>query len=336
MGASCTKAKQHNLAGSRRLTLTQQPRPVFDLPPNANISAEIDTGEHIVDYAAVSVPGTYYQFSFNPMKRNTRYKTNQDSFFAVHTFNDDKTKLAFGVMDGHGPNGHYVSRWVAERIPALMKEKADVLSKFPKRTLTEIFVQTDQELENIGVDLTLSGTTVTVAYIEGSNIYVANAGDSRCVLARMIAPEKMEAIDLSDDHKPDLPAEQARIQKAGGRVAPLASWPDGPRRVWLPTDDVPGLAMSRSMGDRLAHRVGVVAEPEIKSHKLDTEKDHYMILASDGVWEFIESQESVDMVSTMPVPVSGAEYLCKESVDRWAREEPVCDDITALVVFFNR
>lgn len=35
----------------------------------------------------------------------------------------------------------------------------------------------------------------------------------------------------------------------------------GPLRVWLKHEDIPGLAMSRSFGDEVASRVGVIAEP---------------------------------------------------------------------------
>lgn len=51
-------------------------------------------------------------------------------------------------------------------------------------------------------------------------IFVANIGDSRCVVAQQ-PNEKLEAKPLSVDHKPDTPEEKARIIKAGGRVEPL-------------------------------------------------------------------------------------------------------------------
>ena len=59
-------------------------------------------------------------------------------------------------------------------------------------------------------------------------------------------------------------------------------------RVWLKTEDIPGLAMSRSFGDAMAARVGVNAVPEIKEFQLTVE-DKIMVLASDGVWEFLKN-----------------------------------------------
>ena len=39
----------------------------------------------------------------------------------------------------------------------------------------------------------------------------------------------------------------------------------GPSRVWLKNEDIPGLAMSRSLGDNIAHRVGVICDPGMNS-----------------------------------------------------------------------
>lgn len=50
--------------------------------------------------------------------------------------------------------------------------------------------------------------------------------------------------------------------------------------------DVPGLAMTRSFGDLIAASVGVIARPEIWEREL-TKDDKFMIIASDGVWEFL-------------------------------------------------
>lgn len=96
---------------------------------------------------------------------------------------------------------------------------------------------------------------------------------------------------LTRDHKPDDPDELKVITAAGGRVD---SYRDsqgnkvGPERVWLKHEDIPGLAMSRSFGDQVAAKVGVNAVPEISELRMDP-SDKVIILASDGVWEFLEN-----------------------------------------------
>lgn len=66
--------------------------------------------------------------------------------------------------------------------------------------------------------------------------------------------------------------------------------PIGPLRVWLKYDDIPGLAMTRSLGDGLAQKVGVTPEPEVMEFRLS--KDYkFLVIASDGVWEFLSNME---------------------------------------------
>ena len=62
-----------------------------------------------------------------------------------------------------------------------------------------------------------AGCTATSALITATDIYVANAGDSRGVLA-IKKGDKYQALEMSNDHKPSLATERARIEKAGGFV----------------------------------------------------------------------------------------------------------------------
>lgn len=58
-----------------------------------------------------------------------------------------------------------------------------------------------------------SGCTAVVVLFRDDKLYVANAGDSRCVLC-----QAGKAVDLSFDHKPEDDSERTRIEAAGGRV----------------------------------------------------------------------------------------------------------------------
>ena len=92
--------------------------------------------------------------------------------------------------------------------------------------------------------------------------------------------------------------ELSRIQASGGRVERLSDAYGrevGPHRVWLPGAWVPGLAMSRAMGDLVAHSVGVVAEPEVHCCEMEA-GDEFLVVASDGVWEFMSVQEAAEIV----------------------------------------
>ena len=63
----------------------------------------------------------------------------------------------------------------------------------------------------------------------------------------------------------------------------------GPMRVWLKDKDVPGLAMSRSLGDYLAHSAGVTHVPVVEHFQLAPD-DQICIIASDGIFEFMSNQ----------------------------------------------
>jgi len=111
--------------------------------------------------------------------------------------------------------------------------------------------------------------------------------------------------------------------------------PLGPLRVWVADKWMPGLAMSRALGDSIAHSVGVTNRPDISEVTL-TPDDRFFILASDGVWEFIESQEAAEIVAACPDATTACARLTQLATQRWiADEDDVADDISCIVVFLN-
>ena len=110
---------------------------------------------------------------------------------------------------------------------------------------------------------------------------------------------KYKALDLCRDHKPTEKDEAQRIYENDGRIQPFSECGEfvGPQRVWIKDEEIPGLAMTRSLWDRVAVTVGVMSEPQIKEFNFD-EDDKFMIIDSDGIWEFISSQECVNMIQS--------------------------------------
>ena len=108
----------------------------------------------------------------------------------------------------------------------------------------------------------------------GRKLYMANVGDSRGIVIKSLGPtpdpSQCTAIALTRDHKPDDKDEAERIIKNNGRINSYRDHqgnPLGPLRVWLKVEDVPGLAMTRSFGDSVAHSVGCNAEPEMSEYQ---------------------------------------------------------------------
>jgi serine/threonine protein phosphatase PrpC len=141
---------------------------------------------------------------------------------------------------------------------------------------------------------------VTSAFFSGNELYTANVGDSRTVLISVDEDDskKVKVRSLTTDHKPDFQSEKNRIHTRGGRVAQAQDFRgrfSGPQRVWVKNVNSPGLAMSRSIGDCIAHSVGCSCEPDVTLTLL-TPQDKIVLLASDGIWEFLSNQQVANIV----------------------------------------
>lgn len=104
--------------------------------------------------------------------------------------------------------------------------------------------------------------------------------------------------------------------------------------MWYPNQPYPGTAFTRSIGDHVAEVIGVVADPEVVACTV-TPLHRYLVIASDGVFEFIPSQEVIDMVAREK-DIQGAAYaIVLEAYFRWLKHETRTDDITITVVEFK-
>ena len=102
------------------------------------------------------------------------------------------------------------------------------------------------------------------------------------------------ALEVSIDHKPFRDCERDRIQKSGGKIerSLIDDREVGPLRVWKPDEDLPGIAVTRTFGDLVAHKIGVISDPEMGCKQILPE-DKFIIIGSDGVWDVMSSAESV-------------------------------------------
>ncbi|CAA9990901.1 protein phosphatase 2C, putative [Plasmodium knowlesi strain H] len=189
-------------------------------------------------------------------------------------------------------------------------------------------------------DSTMSGTTATIIVhlFQEKKLYVAYVGDSRAVLGRRKKgfPDVLEAFDLTKDHKPNSAAEKKRIINSGGQVLKLEG--DIPYRVFLKNKFYPGLAMSRAIGDTIGHQIGIISEPDFMEIKINEDEDILVLICSDGVWEFISSEEAINLIYEFGYDnvQDAVENLAKESWDRWLNEEEnIVDDITIQAIYLS-
>lgn len=275
-------------------------------------------------------------------------KVNQDSFLVIkNKINDHNLPdfNIFSVMDGHGMNGHLVSRYLTQYFKNYFgsskkfrdfKTENGVCYRLKKDNcsiIRRLMKHAEKDISKSDIDANFSGTTCVMVFQVGEKLICANVGDSRAILVK-----KNGIVELSIDQKPNDPKEQKRIEAAGGEVSQYEEDGEksGPFRVWKKGEMYPGIAMSRSIGDLIASTLGVVPEPEFIEATLDSDAQ-FMVLASDGVWEFLENKKVAELV--MPYykkndPDGACQTLIKESTKWWNQEDIVVDDITAIVVFF--
>ena len=328
------KSKNDNLKNKKEMekNITNPKKMEQKLPQENNIIHKKIKDLHIF---------THVGFDGEQDKEN-----NQDNYFIQKNFAGHKDYIYMSVCDGHGINGHHVSNFIKTILPIDMSENLkhrNILTETEKthEIIKETFIiANDKLVENQNIDSIFSGSTCVSVIFTPEKLICPNIGDSRAVLARYDNKNKKYiAIDLSRDHKPTELDERQRIIENEGRIQPFFEDGEfvGPERIWIKEEEVPGLAMTRSFGDRVAATVGVISEPEIKEEKLD-ENDKFMIIASDGIWEFISSQECVDIISNFyeKNDIKGCcQYLYEESSKRWIKEEEVIDDTTLILVFFE-
>jgi serine/threonine protein phosphatase PrpC len=263
----------------------------------------------------------------------------------------------FGVLDGHGDNGHFasqfVSRYVINKIknhPSIKnldepKEIYNQLISNGYKIIANICLDVDSQIQKEKFDVSRSGTTLVLVIQLEEHIICANIGDSRAIV---IFDENhkdnlvnSKIYPLSYDCKPELPKEKKRILACGGVVEKAYYSDDSddeylPYRVWAKGKDYPGLAMSRSIGDTEAKKVGVIANPQIIEYTIDY-FSKYLLMCSDGIWEFISNEDAMNIGNKFYLandPMGLCHELSRKSIELWKEKDVVIDDITALVIFF--
>ena len=319
---------------------------LVNLLKNTFFNSEFSQNTYIKSCESITVPGK---------KENGNKKINQDSYIIERNINGILNFNIFGVLDGHGEFGHYASQFVSRYVIShiknhpLIKKCDEPKEIYQKLTLdgyqiiANIFTDADVQIQKEKFDVQNSGTTCIIVIQLEEKIICANTGDSRAI---MIYDKNnndnlvnTKIYNLSYDCKPELPNESQRIYECGGCVERALDDNDqegGPYRVWVYGEDYPGLAMSRSIGDLDAKKIGVIPNPQIVEYTLDS-NSKYMLIASDGIWEFITNEEAMRVGNKFYLR-NDAMGLCnelyRESVNYWLKEDCVIDDITLIVVFF--
>jgi protein phosphatase PTC1 len=252
--------------------------------------------------------------------KNKRYRrTMEDAHSFFYNFNKAIGQGWFGIFDGHA--GKTAAEWCGSN---LHENFIKILGENPDLPIPEIlhksFLFTDVQLgEKKGL---FSGCTVAVAFLRSEQredesgtksskrvLYTANAGDARIVLSR-----NEVATRLSYDHKGSDANEAHRIVDAGGFVM---------------NNRVNGvLAVTRSLGD-VTMKEWIIGDPYTTETELD-EKDDFMILACDGLWDVCTDQVAVDLVKDITDPQEASDKLLEYALTKCST-----DNLSIMVVRFE-
>ena len=274
-------------------------------------------------------------------------KPNQDNFFIFKNITSESNNYFIGVCDGHGKYGKEISSFISINLPLNLKQNfLDNKIKLNKESLstiskiiTKTFIQTNLSLNlNSNIGTSSSGSTCSSIILTPYRLISINLGDSRCVLGKY--NNKWSYVNLTRDHKPKEEDEKKRILEKGGKISKEKDEfgnKTGIARIWKKDGGNIGLALTRSFGDEILSKIGVICEPEVKEFILGKD-DKFIIIGTDGLWEYITSQECVEIVKEFYLKndIQGAiNYLFKESAKRWITEQDVIDDITIILIFLE-
>ena len=277
----------------------------------------------------------YYFSSYEPSKTSKK-KMGIIKSYAVNTFqglvrnyNEDRVSIIvnmskprgyykkiwprvsfFGIYDGHG--GEMCSEYLRDNLHKLICQNNEYFpenipeaiklgfSKAEKNYLEKYAIDKNKELKD------KSGSCAVILLLVEDKIYIANVGDSRCLMS---TKQGKKFIQITKDHKPNINEEMTRIKSNGGNIYQtdtiikktknpklIGKILVGPYRV-----SPGGLSVSRTIGDIEAKDIKyggnpnvVIAKPDIFIYDLNKDDIDFFVLGCDGIFDQVSSDEVIN------------------------------------------
>lgn len=257
----------------------------------------------------------------------------------ISQFNIAPDTSVFGVFDGHG--GKEVARFVERHfVEELLKNQSFKKGEY-ENALTENFLKMDELIQTTegkkelmaiksGDDdsrhdgESFAGCTACVALIVKNELYVANSGDSRCIVLA-----GGQAIAMSEDHKPELDIERERIQKAGGYII------DGRINGNLNLSRALGDLEYKKNTDLKPHEQLISAVPDVRRRTM-TAEDELLVLGCDGIWECLTNQQISEFLQDKVREGKSAAKAVEDLLDNIVAPDTStgigCDNMTCILV----
>ena len=342
------------LIDTPKVTPQPPPRPpAAPVPAASGLVKSAEMGEESTPPPLpVTICGT---FSCHGMDEG-KDKANQDCACLSYPLKGDSEAALFIVLDGHGDLGHVASN---ELLVQVFERMNSYVWDGDETTNTALcvtaFEEAHQHMMTYQIDAATgkgpgheSGAVGVAIVLRRGVMTMAWAGDCRAIMGTRQeagAGGPIVCAELTKDHKlEDGATEQKRIEATGAFIRPTREEPEfSPARVFADYSNPragPGLTMSRSLGDIDADACGVIPTPEVAFRTIEPGKDAFLVLASDGLWEFISNDDVVNIVSTFleqgKEAIDAARFLIAKAAMAWRVEEgDYRDDITCIVLYLH-
>ena len=324
----------------------------------SNTKNENFSENYLIDNALINI-----REYTNPGKNmDGQTKINQDSYIIHRNINYIKNFNIFAIFDGHGFNGQIISEYLKENLVKkliehpkikILKNLRYIYAEFINdnyQIINEIFQEIDNEILHNDklINTNLSGTTCTLLIQIGDNIICANIGDSKVILVyednkgenNNEENDQYNFINLTKDSTPYNKTEKTRIILNGGMIKQLKDSFNqelGPLKIFLKNENIPGLTITRSFGDKIGKSIGLISKPFINEYTLNRNVK-YIVMASSGVWKFMKEKELLEYGKDFYL-MNDPDNFCKEIANKAAelyeKNSGFIDDITMIVIFFN-
>ena len=275
----------------------------------------------------------------------------------------------FSIFDGHG--GNKCADFLKNNLLTLICENKfypnDIENaiKFGFNEADKIFLKL---IQKNGEVIDNSGSCGLILLVFETKIYIANVGDSRCIISLNNGQTRK---DVTRDHKPNYPYEKERIIANGGKIYQTQTYlnQNGESNELADNDDVsnieknnteliiigpyrvaPGnLSVSRTIGDPVAKLLSyggnskvVISEPDIYCFDLEKDDIDFLILGCDGIYDQLTSQEILEsawkMIEKNKKKNIDIYNTCANIVDfilKMSMARKSFDNVTCLMVAFK-
>jgi serine/threonine protein phosphatase PrpC len=244
--------------------------------------------------------------------------------------------LFAGVFDGHGPCGAEIAHFAQTFFLGELRGEGGRPQEQSSDEVVDMFSRAQIAVtRNPDFDATISGTSATLVQVNASTVCVACVGNCTAVVAQRGVRRASETDTKPRFHPKHLGGphdflqqdERRRVKESGGQVRPVPG--ESIPRAFHAGKMYPGIALSRTLGDTLAHQIGILAEPEVKTVEFHDQRA-FLIVASDGLWENFPPEKAVATAAEI-IRTEGAQAAAL-ALARRADEFTSPDDLTVLVV----